>query len=51
MEERQLELIKTSIFKIDLAVHQVSETPLLKDDEDFYNYIRGSVFKSFCKIA
>ncbi|MEJ2901643.1 hypothetical protein WAE58_04380 [Pedobacter panaciterrae] len=43
MEERQLELIKTSIFKIDLAGNQISETRLVVDDADFYNYIRGSI--------
>jgi hypothetical protein len=43
MQERQLELIKTSIFKIDLKENTVSETTLPNVDTDFYKYIRGSI--------
>jgi hypothetical protein len=43
MEERQLELLKTSIFKIDLKENLISETPFPEIETDFYKYIRGSI--------
>lgn len=43
MEERKLELVVTSIHKIDLSENEVSETELSNDDTDFYKYIRGSI--------
>ncbi|GGB22860.1 nucleoid-associated protein [Mucilaginibacter rubeus] len=43
MEERQLILLNTSIFKIDLKGNTVSETALTAEDTDFYKYIRSSI--------
>lgn len=43
MEERQLKLIKTSTFKIDLIDNLVSETMLEEKNADFYSYIRGCI--------
>ena len=43
LEERQLELIKTSIFKIDLTQSKISSTEMPDVTTDFYTYIRGCV--------
>ncbi|MEO6523518.1 MAG: hypothetical protein ABIN91_17680 [Mucilaginibacter sp.] len=43
MQERQLELIKTSIFKIDLKESNVAETVIPDVESDFFKYIRGSI--------
>jgi hypothetical protein len=43
MEERQLELLNTSIYKIDLKENILTETPLSALGTDFYDYIRGSI--------
>lgn len=43
MEERKLELLTTSIHKIDLSENAVSETILSEEDLDFYKYIRGAI--------
>ena len=43
MEERQLTLLNTSIFKIDLRLNSVSETALTAEDTDFYKYIRSTI--------
>lgn len=43
MEERQLELINTAIYKIDLSNNEVAQTGMTEVGSDFYKYIRGSV--------
>jgi hypothetical protein len=43
MQERKLELIKTSIYKIDLSANEVIETIQNEEDVDFNSYIRGAI--------
>jgi len=43
LKVRELQIIQTSIFKIDLNENKISITEMPEENSDFYTYIRGSI--------